>query len=261
MQTPILVAALALVIILPVHAHAQADTAVHRQVYDAVNKAAGSMKKAKATARAPGVEYSSELTAWSDSTGVRKIAAVAHDDSGDVEHEFYYQDGALLFVYHAIKGFEGKKQVTRVEHRYYFRDGSLFKWLGGSEKAPTPPTDPEFASTGTELLAASEAFVKAVQSTKSAAKPASKPATQTAVGKFTGIEQGDYAHLQIQYPDGTDDSFFVLNDEGGLKGFLDKPDTYKGKTIEVSWQEREENIPEAGGPQMIRVAVSARVKP
>lgn len=82
---------------------------------------------------------------------------------------------------------------------------------------------------------------------------------QVLVATFTGIEQGDYAHLNVKLKDGTEDSFFVLQDDNGLKDFLEKPEAYKGKTIEVAWEEREENIPEAGGKQKIRVATAAKL--
>lgn len=252
-----------LFLVLPLLAFGQADTARHRKVYDEVNKGLKSMRRVKAVARAPGVEYDSELAAWLDAGGVRKILAIARDDSGDVEREFYFEGGQLLFVFHAIKRREGKKQVTTVENRFYFEDGKLFKYLGGTEKAPVKPADEDFQSEAKELPQAAAAFRAAVE------KPGGKPAqpakeakaakSGVATGTFTGIEQGDYAHLNLKTADGTEDSFFVLNDDNGLKPFVENPAKYTGKKIEVRWEEREENIPEAGGKMEIRVAVGAKL--
>ena len=75
----------------------------------------------------------------------------------------------------------------------------------------------------------------------------------TTAGTFTGIEQGDYAHFQIKDGKGAAQSYFILQPDKSLQSYLDKPAKFKGKPVVVHWEEREENIPEAGGKQRIRI--------
>ena len=111
------------------------------------------------------VEYKSELTIWRDKSGVRKIEAVDRDDSGDVVTAYYYRDGALVFAYQAIKGYnDAGKPVTRTEERQYFKDGKMFKWLSGLglDKDANAPASAYFTTESKTRLAASAFFVQAV---------------------------------------------------------------------------------------------------
>jgi uncharacterized protein YecT (DUF1311 family) len=82
---------------------------------------------------------------------------------------------------------------------------------------------------------------------------------QTMTGTFAGIEQGDYAHLKLTTADGNEEDFFVRSDANGLKALIDSPKKFVGKKIAVQWEERDEDIPEAGGKIKIRVALGAQV--
>lgn len=148
-------------------AQADADAAFARRVFAEVNQALPRMQQAAFTARRPGVEYTSHGKAWSQSGAVRKIEIVEHDDSGDVVSEFYYADGALVFVYEAVKGFRGSsgQQVAVNEERLYFRDGRLVKWLSGmgNDKTDHPAGGASFAEASKSRLAASAAFLAAAR--------------------------------------------------------------------------------------------------
>lgn len=141
----------------------QPDTSLARQVYAEVNAQLPRMTRAAFNARRPDVEYRSEVKAWSDASGVRKVEVVDRDDSGDVLTEYYYASGALVFAYQAVKGFEGKKQVTRIEQRQYFRDGRMFHWLGGTERAPRDPKSRDFADESKARVAAGNFYLQAAR--------------------------------------------------------------------------------------------------
>ena len=71
-------------------------------------------------------------------------------------------------------------------------------------------------------------------------------------GTFAGIEQGDYAHFLVKTPKGRE-SFFILRPDKSVQSYLDNPDKLKGRKVRVRWEERDENIPESGGKQRIKV--------
>ena len=121
----------------PQSAPESADTAAARQTMREVNESLARFTKASFEAKRPDVEYRSEVTAWSDAQGVRKLAVTDRDDSGDVVTEYYYASGSLVFVYQAIKGYnDAGKQVTRGEERSTFAMG---RWWRGSAGCPTEP--------------------------------------------------------------------------------------------------------------------------
>ena len=72
-------------------------------------------------------------------------------------------------------------------------------------------------------------------------------------GTFAGIEQGDYAHFLVKTAKGKQESYFILRPDKSVQAYLDNPDKLKGRRVRVHWQERNENIPEAGGKQRIKV--------
>ena len=72
-------------------------------------------------------------------------------------------------------------------------------------------------------------------------------------GTFAGIEQGDYAHFLVKQPKGKQESFFILRPDKSVQSYLDNPSKLKGRRVRVYWEERNENIPEAGGKQQIKV--------
>ena len=72
-------------------------------------------------------------------------------------------------------------------------------------------------------------------------------------GTFAGIEQGDYAHFLVKDKKGKQESYFILRPDKTVQPYLDHPQKLKGRRIRVRWEERNENIPEAGGKQRIKV--------
>lgn len=156
---------------------AQDDTALARQVHADINQQLASFNTVSAILKRPDVEYQSNVRAWADASGVRKIETTDHDDDGEVMTEYYYVNGALVFVYQAIKGFnDAGKQATRIEHRQYFRDGAMFKWLSGTDKTPIAANTAEFAGEAKTRLQASALFVQALYQAyarKAPAKPVS----------------------------------------------------------------------------------------
>lgn len=148
-------------------AGAQDETAAMRQTVAEINEALKlkGATKARFVAQRPDVEYKSDVNAWSDATGVRKVEVTDHDDSGDVVTEYYYTGEALVFVYQAIKGFnDAGRQVTRNEERQYFRDGRMVKWRSGmADKSENSASSPEFAEEATTRLAAAQFYLKAAR--------------------------------------------------------------------------------------------------
>lgn len=132
--------------------------ATARAVTREVNGALDRLERADVRARRPDVAYDSQIRAWRDTTGVRKVEATDLDDSGSVVTEYYYRDGDLVFAYVAIKGWQDAREVTRVEHRQYFRDGTMTRWLAGMDKVVRAPDDPDYAGEAQTRLAAAMFF-------------------------------------------------------------------------------------------------------
>lgn len=72
-------------------------------------------------------------------------------------------------------------------------------------------------------------------------------------GTFVRIEQGDYAHFYVKTKTNKEESFFILNPDASLQPYLDNGGKLAGRKVRVRWQERMQNLPEAGGPTRIRV--------
>lgn len=141
----------------------QQETAAARQIVAEVNGSLAGLTKVRFDAKRRDVEFRSDVTAWSDATGVRKIQVTDHDDDGDVVTEYYYASGSLVFAYQAIKGYnDAGKLVTRGEERQYFRDSKMVTWLSGmADKTVNSPAAAEFAEEAKVRLSASAFYVKA----------------------------------------------------------------------------------------------------
>ncbi len=158
-------------------AAAEVDTAQARQVYAEVNAKLPHMTRVSFRARRPDVEYVSEVRAWSDAEGVRKLEVTDRDDSGDVVGEYFFAGRQLVFVYEAIRGYtESGRQVTRVEDRQYFREGRMIRWLGGLEKVEQLRETPDFLAAQRSRLEAADFYRKAAE--RAAATPAAGPSTR-----------------------------------------------------------------------------------
>jgi hypothetical protein len=216
-------------------ASAQDDTAPARQVYAEVNRQSGSLRKTGTLARLPGVAYVSEVRAWSDASGVRKLEITDRDDDGDVVTEYYYANGALAFAYRAVKGFNTSgKQATRLEERQYFADGRMFKWLSGMDKAPNAPAGAEFAKESRARLAASAFYLQAVARAAGAKEPATveigREIKRTA-GTVTELQNGDVACMMML----KDDEGVAFMESGDFPICSQKP-SLVGKRVALSYE-------------------------
>jgi hypothetical protein len=72
-------------------------------------------------------------------------------------------------------------------------------------------------------------------------------------GTFVRIEQADYAHLYIKNKANTEESFFILKPDASLRPYLADGKKLVGSKLRVRWEERMQNLPEAGGPTRIQI--------
>ena len=79
-------------------------------------------------------------------------------------------------------------------------------------------------------------------------------------GTFAGIEQGDYAHFLVKDAKGKPESYFILRPDKSVQSYIDNSDKLKGRKVRVHWEERNENIPEAGGKQRIKVVTKVEAR-
>ena len=181
----------------PALAIAQPDTEQARQVFAETNQQLGQFDKVTFFTRRPGVDYSAEGTAWKDKSSVRKLEIIERDDSGDVVSEWYFSGNTLVFVLESVRGFSntapGNKLRTVNEERFYFRDGKLFKWLSGmgNNKTDNPAARQEFKQAEQSHLAASAAFLSAVQQTGTSGPVRVGGVNKQTVGTVTGLNAGD----------------------------------------------------------------------
>lgn len=120
------------------------DTAFAREVTAEVNGGLAKMQPVAFRAQRPDADYESQVRAWRDGEGVRKVEVTDPDDSGSVVTEYYFRDAGLVFAYVAIKGWQGQREVTRIERRQYFRGGAMERWLDGMDKVERTADDPEY---------------------------------------------------------------------------------------------------------------------
>lgn len=166
LASPLVALALGLApLILAPAAHAdESDTAFARQVHAEVNGRLDALTGVAFSARRPDADHTSEVKAWADASGVRKIEATDRDDSGEVVTEYFYAKGALVFAYQAIRSFNASgKQVTRIENRQYFSNGRMHHWLGGMDKLASDPADAGFMQESKVRTQASGFYLRAAQ--------------------------------------------------------------------------------------------------
>lgn len=80
------------------------------------------------------------------------------------------------------------------------------------------------------------------------AKTKSKSAIGTKVteGKFLGVEQGDYMHLQLQDSKGKNFSFWCLDEACGRIESVEEQKKMTGKTVRVYWRKVRKFLESAG---------------
>ncbi len=234
-------------------AFAQKETAHHRAVYDAINKAEGSMQKVKATHKDEPTEFA--LTGYLQDGEVKKIVSLCGDDgSGPVE---YYLEGEQpLFVYSTwYKMTDSGKKGPLVEERLYFKDGEIFKWLTTEKPAPVFHGEDYQATTEMHITNCA-AFVAALKKADGKSAGKAQAAGKVIEGTFTGIEEGDYFHWNMKTKSGEDASFFIMRPDDSVEKVTENPDKYVGKKCRVTWKKSTENIPEAGGKMEIEQILS-----
>ena len=166
----------------------------------AINKGLGGYARSRVIAKRPDLEYKSEVTIWRDRAGVRKIEALDRDDSGNVITEYYYLDGALVFAYQAIKGYNDTgKRVIRGEERQYFNNGKMSKWLSGLDKVANVIASAEFDAESKTKLTTSMFFLQAVAKGDAASIVTAQPAgaTTVKVRKFTKQTSGTLSNMEM----------------------------------------------------------------
>lgn len=147
----------AALLVWPVFAWAQDDTAHHRAVYKQINANQKSYRKVLATYEDSPLVFT--LTGYLDGKDVRKIVAVSNEDGGGYE-EFYLEKGKPLFVFSTYRQNHLSNRPIKVEDRRYFRDGRVFKWLT-TDKSPSDPKIGNAESTK-RLNGLCRAFVAAI---------------------------------------------------------------------------------------------------
>ena|GEM_PF-5634717 len=159
----------------------------------AINKGLGGYARSRVIAKRPDLEYKSEVTIWRDRAGVRKIEALDRDDSGNVITEYYYLDGALVFAYQAIKGYNDTgKRVIRGEERQYFNNGKMSKWLSGLDKVANVIASAEFDAESKTKLTTSVFFLQAVAKGDAASIVTAQSAGATT--ELTNVEKRKSEH-------------------------------------------------------------------
>lgn len=252
MRTPTLIK-LILPLILTASAFAQKETAHHRAVYDAINKAEASMQKVKATHKDEPTEFA--LTGYLQNGEVKKIVSLCSDEgSGPVE--YYLEDEKPLFVYSTwYKMTDSGKKGALVEERLYFKDGEVFKWL--TTEKPAPVFHGEDYQATTEMLTTNcAAFVAALKKAGGKASGKAQAAAKVTEGTFTGIEEGDYFHWNMKTKSGEEVSYFMLRPDDSVEKVSENPEKFVGKKCRVTWKKSTENIPEAGGKMEIEQILS-----
>lgn len=253
------IAAAAIVLLVAAGAAAQDDTEQARKVYAEVNAGVAKMTRTAFIAQRPDVEYRSNVLAWADASGLRKVQATDEDDDGEVVTEYYYSGGTLLFVYQAIKGYtEDGRLVTRLEERQYFREGGMFRWLSGKEKAANDPATAEFREEGATRLAASKFYGAAAKHEMS--RPAGDFVKVGSERKWTGgivtnAEAGDAAcYLTLR------DEYGILVDELADFSICEMPDL-AGKRVRLHYEMGNVMADECqGDPECTKTRRAALVK-
>lgn len=265
-----LAAALLVLVLGAASASAATDpTAEAKRVYAEVNDNLAGFERVSVELELPDAPAPAEVTGWNDDGDVRKIEIVYPGDHGATTEDYYYaaadDGGALTFVFQRIEtaAADGSRSTTR-ENRYYFRDGQLFRWLDDKRKPVSPKSD-EFSRAEQDLLDAADAALAALtppEPTDGLTAPdqsADGPANAEELsGTFTGIEEGDYFHLNLKVG-GEERSFFILDTDAAIDKLLADPDAYVGKKITIVWQKAVEDIPEAGGKMEIEKLLTVKL--
>jgi hypothetical protein len=88
--------------------------------------------------------------------------ATYYGETGRTVEEFYYWDGAFIFVFRKQLTYDkplSGKVVRTEEQRFYFENNKLIKWIN-EEKKEVPPANADFATNETDYLNTSQTLLK-----------------------------------------------------------------------------------------------------
>lgn len=242
-------------------ASAADPTAYQRQVYAEVNQSLDGMRTASKTFSVDGAPVEIHVTTWSDGSGIRKMTMSMPDDHGDNIQDYYYDRGALVFVYEVITTQDIRGgSVSREENRYYFENNQMFRWLD-SNKQSVSRSDEEFVTRESEMLQTSEEYIRRMGNVSGSGKGKAKDSAgglHTTTGIFEGFEQGDYLYLNLTVGRETK-SYMVLNPDRSLEQLIDQENRYRGRSLSVTWKTTVETLEEAGGKVEVTQAVSVQL--
>lgn len=267
MKTLIALAAIAL---LPLDSTLAESSVTPGQVFAQVNKDLPGYKTIDYSYELkPGTEPF-EVKAWFSEGISRRIRASQKGDGGVFIRDFYYdEDGELRFALVTLtpEAKDGKTPVP-VEERFDFEDGMLVAYVG-PDKKPVAKEDKNFAQMETSLTKMSVDVMERIEGSTAYAemtgeRPPSKVPAGTVLGAgfadgtFSGIEEGDFFHLDLEQADGEILTFFVITRDKSVDPFINDQAKERGKKIRVHWTEKMQDVPDAGG--IIRLKVCDRIE-
>lgn len=205
-----------------------------------------------------------EVKAWLSKGVFRRIKASQKGDGGVLTRDFYYDaEGGLKFALASLSSdAKDGKPAALVEERFDFADGALVRYLG-PDKKPVLKEDKNFAEMETGLVAMSEDLVERIEGSTAYAGMIGADAPKAAVGTvfgagysdgtFSGTEQGDYLHLDLEQADGGIETFFVIKPDASVELLLKDAGASKGAKIRVHWTEKMQDIPETGEAARMKI--------
>ncbi len=267
MKTLIALAALAL---FPLHSTLAESGASPGQVFAQVNKDLPSYKTLDYSYEVKSGAEPFEVKAWFSDGIARRIRASQKGDGGIFTRDFYYdEDGELRYALASLapEAKDGKPAVP-VEEQFDFADGILVRYIG-PDKKPVAKEDKNFSQMETSLTKMSVDVMERIEGSTAYAemtgeRPPSKAPAGTVLGAgfadgtFSGVEEGDFFHLDLEQADGEVVTFFVITRDKSVDPFLNDPAKETGRKIRVHWTEKMQDVPDAGG--IIRLKVCDRIE-
>lgn len=215
--------------------------------------------------------------AWFDGGTFRRVKASQQGDGGLLTRDFYYDAaGKLRFASVTLaSGAKGPdKPATVVEERFDFDNGELVSYIG-ADKQPVVNTAASFKEMEKALLAMSADLVERIEGSTAYVGmvsggddvEAKKALVGTVFGAgytdgvFSGVEQGDYLHLDLLQADGEVTTFFVIQKDPSMDSILADPEKSKGTKIRVHWTEKMQAIPEADDAARLKTCDRIEILP
>ncbi len=244
------------------------EVASPAQVYAEVNGNLATYKSLETLYQLKDDAQPFQVTAWLQEETFRRIKASQTGDGGVLTRDFFYDRDSklrLALVTLSSEASEGKP-ATAVEERFDFQNGKLASYVGADKKL-VAASDQSFKDMETALLAMSADMVKRIKSSTAyagmlggvnEANPAKAPAGTVfgagySDGVFSGIEEGDYIHMDLRQADGQMVTFLVISKDPSVVSVVTDPAKFTGKKLRVHWVEKVQQIPEAGGATRMKI--------